>query len=292
MTEATQTATPTDAREASMSRVQTQDTILASLAPKKAASEPADGKPDAEKDKDEGDQKPKKGAQERIQELAAKRREAEEKAEAAEQRAQDLEARLQALSAHAKPLEAGDRPLRSQYATEDEYIESLTDYKAKQAIAKREQEEAQARIEAEEAEIVSQWEKRQDKVMKSLPDYADVVGKSEAQVPGHVHRAILESDQGPQIAYYLALHPAEAKRIAQMKPIAAIKRIAALERDLSDIDAEDKPGKADEPVKEPPKPQRSKAPEPIEPVKSTPSASGSTTDYEEYKRRRQAQKGK
>jgi chromosome segregation ATPase len=289
MPEANQTATPTDAREASMSRVQTQDSVLASLAPQKAALEPADGKPDAEKNKNEGDQKPKKGAQERIQELAAKRREAEAKADEATRENADLKARLEALSAQAKPLEAGDKPLRSQFATEDEYIESLTDYKAKKAIAKREEEELQARVEAEEAEIAKQWEKRQEKVMKALPDYADVVGKSEAQVPAHVHRAILESDQGPQIAYYLALHPAEAKRIELMKPIAAIKRIAALERDLQDIDAEDaKP----EPAKETPKPQRSKAPEPIEPVKSVPSASsGSGSDYEEYKRRRQAQKG-
>jgi hypothetical protein len=290
MPEATQTATPTDAREASMSRVQTQDTVLASLAPKKAALEPAEGKPDAETDKNEGEQKPKKTASERIQELATKRREAEDKAEAAERRAQDLEARMLALQAGAKPMEAGDKPLRSQYATDDDYIEALTDWKTRETLAKRELEQAQARAEAEQAEVAAQWSKRQDKVMKTLPDYADVIGKSEVGIPAHVHQAILESDQGPQIAYFLALHPAEAKAIAQMKPLAAVKRIASLERDLAEIDAEDK---KPEPVKETPKPQRSKAPEPIEPVKSTPSSSGaSTSDYEEYKRRRQAEKGK
>lgn len=289
MTEATQTATTTDARQASMSRVQTQDTVLASLNPQKAASEPAKEQSGAETEKNEGDSKPKRSPQERIQELANKRREAEEKAEAAEQKARDLEARLQALSAQAKPLEAGDKPLRSQYATEDEYIEALTDWKTKEAIAKREREEAQARTEAAEAELAAQWTRRQEKVMKTLPDYTDVIGGSEVAIPSHVHRAILESDQGPQIAYYLALHPAEAKRIASMGAIQAIKRIAALERDLAEIENDDAPALKDK--EEPAKPQRSKAPEPIEPVKSVPSSTGgSANSYEEYKRRRQAGK--
>lgn len=288
MTQATQTATPTDAREASMSRVQTQDTVLASLAPTKAASEPAKGdKPDAETEQNAGESKPKGSASDRIRELAVKRREAEAKADAAERRAQELEAEVAALRTGAKPMEAGAKPLRSQFTSDDEYIESLSDWKAKEAIAKRELEQAQARAEAEQAEVASQWSKRQEKVMKTLSDYADVIGKSEIAVPFHVHQAILESDQGPQIAYFLALHPEEAKRIAQLKPLAAVKRIASLERDLAEIDAEDnKP----EPAKDTPKPQRSKAPEPIEPVKSAPSASGaSSSDYEEYKRRRQAE---
>lgn len=288
-TEANQTATSTDAREASMSRVQTQDTVLASLATQQAASEPVKAKADAEEGKNDGDQKAKKTPSERIQELANRRREAEAKAEAAERRAQELEARVLALQAGAKPLEAGDKPLRSKFTSDDDYIEALTDWKAKEALAKREMEQAQARAEAEQAEIASQWSKRQEKVMKTLPDYADVIGKSEVSIPASVHQAILESEQGPQIAYFLALHPEEAKAIAQLKPLAAVKRIASLERDLAEIDAEDdKPAKAE--AKETQKPQRSKAPEPIEPVKSTASSSGtSSSSFEEYKRRRQAQ---
>lgn len=290
MTDAVQTANTTDAREASKSRVTTQETILANLTTQKAASEPdPEKKPDGEGNK-EGESKPKKSPQERIQELANKRREAEEKAEAAERKARELEDRIRAMSATAKPMEAGDRPLRSQYTSEDEYIEALSDWKAKEAIRRREQEQEQARIEAEQAEIASNWTKRQDAAMKVLPDYADVIGKSEVQVPNHVHQAILESEQGPQIAYFLALHPDEAKRLAQMKTLAAIKRVAALERDLAEIEREDPEPKAD-PEKETPKVQKSKAPPPIEPVKSVPSATGSSSSsYEEYRRRRQAEK--
>jgi hypothetical protein len=293
MTEATQTATTTDAREASKSRVQTHETVLANLAPQGAASVLAEEKSEAEKDKDGGESKPKKTAQERIQELAAKRKEAEADAEAARREAAELKARLQALSAQAQPLKDDDKPLRSQFGTEDEFIEALSDWKARQAIAKREQEQAQARAEAEEAEIAATWSRRQEQVMKVLPDYAEVIGKSEVSIPPHIHRAILDSDQGPQIAYYLALHPEEAKRIVHMDPIRAVKRIASLERDLAAIESEEQEEQSVEVDKDKPKPQKSKAPPPIDLPKSTPSATPSTTNsFEEYKRRRQAEQRK
>jgi chromosome segregation ATPase len=194
MTEATQTANPTDARQASMSRVQTQETILASLAPQAPASGATDGKPEGEAVKDEGETKAKKTPQERIQELANKRREAEAKADAAERKAAELEARLQSLQAQAKPLEVDARPMRSQFTTEDDYVEALSDWKTKKAIAEREQQQAQARVEAEEAELASQWTKRQEVVMKQIPDYAEVLGKSEISIPNHIHRALVESE--------------------------------------------------------------------------------------------------
>lgn len=290
MPEANQTADTTDAREASMSRVQTQDSLLAKLAPQKAAQVPAEGEqPDAETDKEEGDSKPESKT-DRFHKLIARRKDAEAKAEAAERKAAQMEAELLALKAQAKPMAEEARPVRSAFANDDDYTDAVAEWKARRVLAQREQEQAQARAEAEQAEIAQAWSKRQDRVMKDIPDYADVLGKSEVAIPAHIHQVLLESDQGPQIAYYLALHPEEAKRIAQMKPLAAVKRIASLERDLSDIEAEEEqPVKKDK--EEPAKPQKSKAPPPIDAVKSVP-ASGSSpmNSYEEYKRRRLAGK--
>jgi hypothetical protein len=302
MSEATQTAKTADAREASKSRVTTQDTLLASLKPPEAAKEPPEVKEPVKTEAEAKDEtkkpeepKPKKTAQERIQEVISQHKKAEAEKLAEKRRADELELQLIALRAHAKPMETAAKPLRSQFATDDEYIEALTDHKAREALAKREQEQAQARAEAEQAEVAAKWSKRQTEVMKALPDYAEVLGKSEMVIPEHIHQAILESEQGPQIAYYLALHPDEAKRIGEMKQIAGIKRITALERDLAAIDAEDEaevpPKKeADPPKEEKPQVQKSKAPPPIDHVKSVPSATGSSTnDYEEYRRRRKAE---
>lgn len=274
---------PTDAREASMSRVTTQDTLLASLAAP-ALTEPVKGEPKTDGDPKEGDQKPtKKSPQERIVELAHKRREAEAKADAAELRATALDAELQALRAQAKPIEATAKPTRTGFTSDDDYIEALTDWKAQDAIAKRERQQAEARQQAEQEEVAQQWDKRQQKVIDSIPDYAEVIGASEIIVPPYVHQALLESEKGPEIAYFLALHPDEAKRLNAMKPLAAIKRIASLESDLLADDEPETPApKASE------LPKKSKAPEPINPVKGAGASNpGPAESFEEYRRRRQ-----
>lgn len=328
MSEATQTAKPTDARQASMSRVVTQETILAKLAPPPAASKPdpepkpevppepkaakaaeepkeaPKAKPDPEpkqevqKPETEPEPKPKKGANERIQELAHQRREAEAKAEAAESKARELEAKLEALTAQAKPMQVDERPVRSKFASEDDYIEALTDWKTKKAVADREREQAQARYEAAEAEVAQTWARRQQAVMKEFPDYADVIGASEVSVPNHIHRALLESELGPKIAYYLALNPGEAKALSMVSHTQGIKRIALLEQEIARVEAaDDAPVLKVEPERKPePKPEekpapsvpKSKAPPPIEPVKSVPSTtpSGAST-FKEYRARRQ-----
>jgi hypothetical protein len=123
MPEATQTATPTDARQASMSRVQTQDSVIASLAPQKAASVPAEGKPDAEKDKDEGDQKPKRAPASESRNSRPSATKPRRKPRSRASAEPELEGASAGPFAQAKPMEAGDKPLRSQYATDDEYIE-------------------------------------------------------------------------------------------------------------------------------------------------------------------------
>lgn len=273
-----------DAREASMSRVQTQDTVLASLAAPASAEPDKDSKEPKTDDKpNEGDQKPaKKSAQERIVELAHKRQEAEAKAEASEQRAKALQAQLDALKAQAQPMESTAKPTRTQFTSDDDYIEALTDWKAQEAVAKRERQQLEARQQAEQSEVAQQWDKRQQEAIAAIPDYAEVIGKSDVVVPPYVHQALLESEQGPEIAYYLALHPEEAKRIAVMKPLAAIKRIASLERDLAEPDDDAPAQKASDP------PKKSKAPEPIHPVRGAAASNpGKAESFEEYRRRRQ-----
>ena len=269
-----------DAREASKSRVQTQETVLSSLAPPALEAAPkGDDKPDG------GEQKSgKKSAQERIVELAHKRQEAEAKAEASEQRAAILEMKLKALEAQAQPMEATARPQRSAFTDDDSFTDALGDWKADQAIAKRERQHAEARQNAEQQEVAQQWDSRQQKAIASIPDYAEIIGKSEVIVPPYVHQALLESEQGPEIAYYLALHPEEAKRLAAMKPLAAIKRIASLESDLAELD-EGEPAKSA--AKTIDLPKKSKAPEPINPIKGTLSSNpGPAPDFAEYRRRR------
>src|SRR5574337_629449 len=142
------------AREAAMSRVQTQDTVLASLAAPASKEGEESSKETKPKDNqnEEGDQKAvKRTAQERIVELAHKRKEAEAKAEASELRARELAARLQALTATAQPMEAAAKTARAQFA---------------------------GRQKAEQEEIARHWDERQQAAIEAIPDYAEVLGKS------------------------------------------------------------------------------------------------------------------
>ncbi len=133
MTEATQTAQTTDAREASQSRVTTLDDIIQKHATQGAAKEPEQVEKPASEQPNDGESKPKKTAQERIQELVERSKTAEAKATAEQQRAAELQAQLDALTAQAKPLDAGQKPIRSQFTSDDEFIEALADFKAKEA---------------------------------------------------------------------------------------------------------------------------------------------------------------
>ena len=273
MTEPNQAET-TDARQASMSRVTTLESLTTPQASPQAASEPADPAPKENEDT----QQPKKTASERVQELANKRREAEAKAEAAEQRARELEQRLARLeAAQNSPIDQTARPNRADFQDEDAYIDAVADWKLKAEKLK----EREDRLKAESMEIEASFMSRLEKTRKEIDDFDEVVGGSTVNVPDFLLMAIKESDQGPLLTYYLASHQDEARRIAAMRPIKAVKALMEIERELSS-----------EPDPEPtPKAAPKRAPEPITPVKGTTTHNpGPAPDYASYRERRLAEK--
>lgn len=275
-------AAPTnEAREASMSRVSTQDTILANLTPQTAASEPPENT-SAEETQEQDKDKQKASPQDRIRKLVEQRNSASREAAEAKREAEELRARLEAMEARAQPMQELEKPSRSQFASDEEYIDALTDYKARKAIADREREQQQARMEAEAAEIAASWNKRQEAAIKEIPDYAEVVGSAEINIAAHIHQAIVESPVGPHLAYYFALNQDELKELNKLRPVVALRRLLDIEKEIKA--EESKP-------EEPSKKQKSKAPEPISTVKETTATpAGQASSYEEYKRRRKAAK--
>ncbi len=229
-------------------------------------------------EKQDGVEAKKKSAQERIREAIERRNKAESDAQAAKREAEDLRTQLQMLKTQAPDMQEADKPTRDKYKTDEDYIEALADWKAKKAIADREREQQEARRKAEVEEIVAAWNKRQEQAMKDIPDYADVVGASEVQMAPHVHQAIVESDVGPQLAYYFALNPDELRRLNSMRAATAMRQILRIETEIG----EDEPSKPNTPTK-------SKAPPPIDPVKGSSANPGAATSFEEYRKRRQEQ---
>ncbi len=171
------------------------------------------------------------------------------------QRAIEAETRLK-LSQETKPVEKqreSDEPVRDQFGTYEEFIEARAEWKATKAADKTLREaikrDEQESIRAEQEKTNQQWSKRIDSARDEIDDFDEICSESEATVTPHMSSAIMESDRGPHIAYYLAKNPEEAERIAKLSPS---KQMAAI------VNLEEKVAK---PVKTP-----SKAPEPIKPV--------------------------
>lgn len=268
--------------------VTTSETIAAMYSPPvdPPKSDPAPEPKEAAKA--EAEHKPEKNRfQERISELVDKRKEAEAKAEAAERKAGDLEARLKALEARPEPVKQENaKPVRSTYTDDEKYIEDLAEWKANETLAKREKEANEARAKATQTQVVETWQSRMQVAMAEIEDYAEVVGKSETVLPGHLHQAIIESEAGPHLAYYFAKHPDEAKRYAAMTPTTGLRQLGKLEDKLM----EPEPAPAKKPT--PAAVEISKAPPPITTVRdSTPiTSSTGSPNFDEYRRRRLAEK--
>lgn len=231
---------------------------------------------------------PKNRVQERIGELITKRDAESKRADAEKVRADALETQIRELkAAQAQPeaIKETGRPQRGTFANEEEFEDALGSWHAERILAKREREQHEARQKASEAELVETWQQRVTRAIEEIPDYADTIRKSEVILPGHIHRAILESESGPALAYYFAKHPSEAKRYSDMTPTAALRGIGKLEDKLT--------AEEDEitiPVKKAVV-EVSRAPVPINPVRDAGGiADQRPKDFESYRAKREAER--
>lgn len=204
-------------------------------------------KPEAESKPQEPDhaletKKALKGVQKRIDELTRARYEAEERgrqeAETARQEAaywrQQAEAAKQA--AH-KPPESG------QFQDYEQYLREIAKYEATNVTDARMQQERQAAWEYQQAQARQAQEAQQRasyeqavntkiaEAVKKFPDFIEVVTSPE--LPGlqgtPAFGAIMESDIGAEVTYYLGKNPARAHQIAAMSPLSQVREIGRIE---------------------------------------------------------------
>ena len=199
----------------------------------------------------------KKSASERIQEITWARHEAERRAAEAERQLAEFRAAKQP-----EPAAPAGKPALDQFQDYDSYVEAVAEWRAGEAVraalSANEQKTQAAAQAAQNKQRTESWVKAQTAVRQALPDYDEVVGLSDVVVAPHVTDTILESDRGPEVAYYLAQHPDKAESINAMSPIAAARAIGRIEAIL--------PGLPVAAAK------ISKAPAPIKPVSASSSA--------------------
>jgi hypothetical protein len=237
---------------------------------------------------DEKKQNPK--LEKRFSELTKARKEAE--AQVAEERKarESLEARLAALEGNREPIQAPEsnrKPSPDSYKDAFEYAEALAEWSAEQALARREQEVKQKEVEAKRATVIQTWQEKLEATKAQLPDYEAMVSSSSMSVNDTVRDAIVESDVGPRILYELASNDELAEKLNGLTTAGALKLIGKLEAQFEKTEA---PVAGKKTVA-----AKSKAPEPIRPLRSTSGIAdvgmdGNDMSYQQWKAARQAGK--
>jgi hypothetical protein len=222
----------------------------------------------------------------RFSELTKQRKDAEARAEELERRLAAIEGK-QAQPAQAQP-ESVQKPTPDNYRDAFEYAEALSQWSAEQALLKREQEVKQKEFEVQKQKVIQTWQQKLETTIAELPDYEAMVASSNVKVNDTVRDAILESDVGPRILYELASDDEIAEKLSTMTTASALKLIGKLEAKFE---------KTEEPVKAEKKTvaAKSKAPEPIRPLRSTGGVAdvgmdGNDMSYQQWKAARQAGK--
>jgi hypothetical protein len=210
---------------------------------------------EAEDTDDETVKKPKKGFEKRIERFNKKLSD------------KDLEieywkkAAMGGTTAEVRPVQSAPqgKPTFAEYNDIESYTEALTDWKVSQALSSRDQQ-------TQTKSVVDTYGQRLNEFKKSTPDFQDVMDEfvdeyGDRPIP-EVVQVAMESEYGPQIAYYLAKNTNEVDRIALLPPHRRLLELGKLEERLSKATTQQK-----EVV---PETKRiSKAPEPIEKVKGT-----------------------
>lgn len=246
-------------------------------------------------------QEPKKkaqGVQKRIDELTRQREDERRARLDTEQRLEKTLALLEkamtgkpaadATDDEAEPAEPDVAKYTDQNAYNADYRKYLRDmarFEGRQEfkrLQKGNEEETRKRTQEEQhRKAAADYVSRREKAKERYPDY-DAVAHGDHWSPTRVMTdAIVQSEYGPDVAYYLGSNPAEAARITQLSPHGQVMELGYLSAQFR------QQAKAEE------KPQVSRAPAPLAPLKtasrSAPVTSAGEPSMEEYAAKRAAQ---
>ena len=221
---------------------------------------------DATTAEDQKERKPNPKLERRFSEITKQREAAREEARLEREQRERLEARLKEYESKVNPQaqapqdDLGEEPRADQFSDMYEYAKALAEYTADKKMAERDQQELNRKAAAEQEVKFKAWADRVNAVKSTLPDFDDMVQSSEVRVSDPVRDAIIESEHGPQILYYLAENTEFAQKLAGMSLVSAVREIgkieARYERDAKASVPEVKPTVA-----------KSKAPAPISPLR-------------------------
>ena len=199
-----------------------------------ATSDETEGDTEVEETSEESAAEPPKkakGVQKRLDELTRQRREAEARAERERQEREYWQRK--ALGEDNKPAPTTVKPTVEQFTTYEDYLEALTDWKVEQKTVQAREAETRKSQEQVEQERKLSYDQRVANAEAKYDDYQEVAHGAHWSPTRDMAVAIMESEKGPDIAYWLGSHPDDADRIAGLSTTAQIREIGKLEERLS-----------------------------------------------------------
>ncbi len=173
-------------------------------------------------------------------------------------------------------------PKEADFNSYGEYLRAVAKWEIKQSYKAQSQEQQERQQQESFKKTADTFQERSEKLRDKYEDFDEVCFGDHVVISEVMSMAILDSDYGPEINYYLGSNPQESSRIAKLSPYAAAREIGKLELKFASPQKPDK--------------QPSKAPDPISPVKPKGAASDGPSDQEDInawmKKRRKEARGK
>jgi hypothetical protein len=174
----------------------------------------------------EGEAKAKGGFQRRIDKLTR------EKADAARETEYWRQQALRTSPAETKveaPVKAEAKPKVDDFATHAEYVEAISEYSAKKAVADFKAEQNAEKAKTHQQTAAQTYQGKLKEFRAATPDFDEVLADADMDVGRAVLDEIFSHEQGPALAYYLAKNLDEAERLKKLPPVALAREVGRLE---------------------------------------------------------------
>ncbi|MEE8207806.1 MAG: hypothetical protein V3T88_02435 [Nitrosomonadaceae bacterium] len=151
-----------------------------------------------------------------------------------------------------QPTQTGEPKLEDFDYDESAHTNALIDYKVNQKAEQIQQQQQQATSQAQAKQTSDDFNTKVAAFAEKATDYQQVVANI-PQLPEDTLNAVMQSDKGPELAYYLGKHLDIADEIATASPMVAAMKLGQISAQLSAPVTATK---------------TSAAPDPIEPIES------------------------
>lgn len=153
----------------------------------------------------------------------------------AEERAARLERELAELRSKSAPQpapQAPQKPQRADFQTEEEYVDAMIQFGVDQRLREKAAEDAKARAKREQAQLIEAAKGRIARALELVPDYAEVTGAVDLEVPPAIAGYMQKSDMFAELGYHLAKNPDLLLSLAKLPPDEQLVKIGKIESTL------------------------------------------------------------